>query len=185
MTWIEVIDEKSAKGDLLKVYKYIKEKRGKISNIMRVHSLNPSAMQKHLDLYVTLMFGASGLSREERELIGVVVSNLNGCDYCVRHHATALNHYWKNEEKIVTLLSDFKAVDLSDRQRKMLVYVHKLTLSPGETFRQDVQVLQEIGFTDEDILNISLITSYFCFVNRIVLGLGIESTADESRGYKY
>lgn len=185
MVWIKVIDENEAVGDLKEAYEVIREKRGKVSNVMRVHSLNPEAMQKHLELYVTLMFGASGLSREDRELIGVVVSNLNSCDYCVRHHATALNHYWKNDGKIATLLSDFKAVDLSDRQRKMLFYVHKLAVSPGETFREDVQVLREIGFTDEDILNINLITSYFCLVNRIVLGLGVDFTASETEGYKY
>ena len=45
------------------------------------------------------MFKHSGLSREQRELIAVVVSNENNCDYCLNHHAKALNHYWKNKKK--------------------------------------------------------------------------------------
>jgi len=57
------------------------EKRGKIANILQVHSLNPDAMAGHLDLYMSIMFGGSGLSRAEREAIAVVVSATNECDY--------------------------------------------------------------------------------------------------------
>ena len=185
MTWIKVIDEKNAEGDLRSIYADIKEKRGKISNIMRVHSLNPKAMQKHLEFYITLMFGTSGLSREERELIGVVVSHLNGCGYCVQHHAVALDHYWRNKEKIAAVLSDFTVAGLSDRQHGMLVYVRELTVSPGDVLHEDIEAMRKNGYTDEDILDINLITSYFCLVNRIVLGLGVDFTESEVDGYAY
>lgn len=185
MSWIRVVDEGDATGDLKKAYEDIREKRGKISNIMRVHSLNPKAMQKHMELYLTLMFETSGLSREERELLGVVVSSANRCEYCVNHHATALNHYWKDEEKTGKLASDFESVHLPGRQLQMLRYAHKLAVSPDEVTHEDLQALRENGFIDHEILNINLITSYFCFVNRIILGLGVHFTADEVLGYKY
>lgn len=48
MAWIEVIDEDDATGDLNEVYEEIIDARGKLSNIMRVHSLNPEAdVQSH------------------------------------------------------------------------------------------------------------------------------------------
>ena len=59
------------------MYAELLEKRGAISNILRVHSLNPDAMASHLDLYMKIMFGKSGLSRAEREAIAVVVSTTN------------------------------------------------------------------------------------------------------------
>lgn len=185
MSWIRVIDEGDATGDLKKAYEDIREKRGKISNIMRAHSLNPKAMQKHMELYLTLMFETSGLSREERELLGVVVSSANRCEYCVNHHVTALNHYWKDKEKTDKLASDFESVHLPGRQLQMLRYARKLTVSPDEVTHEDLQALRENGFIDHEILNINLITSYFCFVNRIILGLGVHFTADEVLGYKY
>lgn len=39
-------------------------------------------------------------------------------------------------------------------------------------------------FDDADILLITLIVGYFNFVNRIALGLGMEFSEDEMRGYK-
>jgi uncharacterized peroxidase-related enzyme len=185
MSWIRVIDEENATGDLKKAYQEIKAKRGKTSNIMRVHSLNPKAMLKHMELYLALMFETAELSREERELLGVVVSCANRCEYCVKHHAIALNHYWKDEERTDKLASDFESVDLSGRQYHMLRYARKLAVSPHEVTHEDLQALRDNGYDDPEILNINLVTGYFCFVNRIVLGLGVESTGDESGGYIY
>ncbi len=185
MPWIHVIDEADATGKLKEIYEEISKKRGKLSNIMKIHSLNPEAMKKHMDLYLTIMFGSSKISREEREMIAVVVSTVNQCDYCINHHAEALNHYWKDNEKIKGLIHDFLSVSLSDKNRKILDYVIKLTRTPYDVKKADVEVLQNSGFSDEDILNINLITCYFNFVNRIALGLGVEFSKEEITGYKY
>ena len=90
MAWIEQTDADDADGKLAEIYAELIEKRGKVSNILKVHSLHPEAMSDHLDLYMTIMFGKSGLSRAEREAIAVVVSSNNDCEYCVAHHLEAL-----------------------------------------------------------------------------------------------
>ena len=124
------------------------------------------------------MFGSSSLTRENRELIGVVVSTINFCKYCINHHAEALNHYWKNEEKIQKLKKDYQSVDISDKKNKMLDYVFKLTKTPNDVKKADVEILQKSGFSDKNILNFNLVTSYFNFVNRITLGFGVEFSKD-------
>lgn len=185
MAWIRVVNETEARGELKDTYEQIKKERGRISNIMRIHSLNPQSMKTHMDMYLSIMFGQSVLSREERELIGVVVSHANNCEYCVEHHAEALNHYWKDRAKILQLLDDRASVELPDRSNAMLVYALKLAKNPHAVGESDITALKKSGFSDEDILNITLTTSYFCFVNRIVLGLGVESTPGEVAGYNY
>ena len=185
MSWIRIIDKAEATGNLEKIYNEIKKKRDKVSNIMKIYSLNPDAMQKHMELYLAIMFGSSGLSREERELIGVVVSAANRCEYCVNHHAEALNHYWNDHAMVQKFIGDFQSVDLSDKKYRMLEYVIKLTKTSYAIEKTDCDVLRKSGFTDDDILNINLIASYFNFVNRIALGLGVEFSSDEISGYKY
>ncbi|KPL03002.1 MAG: peroxidase [candidate division Zixibacteria bacterium SM1_73] len=185
MSWIRTVDEPEATGKLEEIYEEIKKQRGKISNIMRVHSLNPKATKAHMDLYLTVMFEESRLSREECELIATVVSSVNSCDYCVTHHAEALNHYWKNQRRVQQLIQNFQGVDLPEKTRQMLEYAVKLTKTPSAVSQNDVHVLRQFGYSDEDILSINLIISYFNFVNRIASGLGVEFTPDEVRGYKY
>ncbi|MFP3985249.1 MAG: peroxidase-related enzyme [Candidatus Bathyarchaeia archaeon] len=184
MAWIKVIDETQASGLLKEIYEELERKRGKVANIMKVHSLNPHAMKRHMELYITLMFGKSGLTRDERELIAVTVSALNNCEYCLKHHGHALNNYWKDEKRIEKLLQGFRSVDLPEKTLKMLEYSAKLTRTPDKVNRSDIEELRRSGFRDEDILNINLITSYFNFVNRIALGLGVHFTPEEVKGYK-
>ena len=185
MSWIRVIEEADATGNLASIYQDIKKRRGKLSNIMKIHSLNPDAIKKHMELYLTIMFGSSKLSREERELIAVVVSNSNHCDYCINHHSEALNHYWKDDDMIQRFLQDYQSVKLSTKKLTMIEYAIKLTKTPSEVEQKDVDGLRNAGFSDEDIINMNLITCYFNFVNRIASGLGVEFSKDEVAGYKY
>ena len=52
-----------------------------MDHILASHSLNPEALKAHLQLYRTIMFGPSGLSRAEREAVAVTVSAVNRCHY--------------------------------------------------------------------------------------------------------
>jgi len=185
MPWINVVDTNKATGRLKEIYDEIIEKRGKLSNIMKIHSLNSDAMEKHMDLYIVLMFGKSGLPREEREFIAVAVSKVNRCEYCINHHAEALSFYWKDNEKLQKFLDDFESIELNNRQNAMLEYAIKLTKMPDKIEKSDIDKLRNSGFSDEDILNINLICCYFNFVNRIALGLGVELSEEEIKGYKY
>jgi len=185
MAWINQIDENNAAGKLKDVYLELESSRGKIANIMKIHSLDPETMKNHLELYLSIMFSESAVSREERELIAVVVSALNNCSYCINHHAEALNTYWKDDKRINMLIHDYKSVDFPIRTLAILNYAEKLTITPGLVNEFDVQNLRIHNISDEDILNINLVVSYFNFVNRIANGLGVEFSEDEVKGYKY
>ena len=86
MSWIAVIPELEAEGELLALYDelyapHTGEPRGQLDNILQVHSLDPQSLRAHLALYRSAMTGTASLPKIERELIGVVVSGINGCHY--------------------------------------------------------------------------------------------------------
>lgn len=81
MAWIKVIDETEAEGKLKELYEKMVEPSGGVDNILKIHSLNPASLVAHFDLYKTLMRGNSDLSRYRREMIAVVASSLNRCEY--------------------------------------------------------------------------------------------------------
>lgn len=184
MSWIDEVEVSEADGRLAGIYRELVEKRGKISNILKVHSLNPGALGNHLDLYMTLMFGKSGLSRAEREAIGVVVSAENDCAYCVNHHVEALKNYIKDEEVLGMLATADGLETLEPRLSNIVRHAEKLTSAPGAMTESDLGELRAVGLTDTDILDITLITAYFNFVNRIAQGLGVDFTPDEMSGYR-
>jgi uncharacterized peroxidase-related enzyme len=55
----------------------------------------------------------------------------------------------------------------------MIGYAVKLTCSPGEMEQADVAALQAAGFSDRDVLDITEVTAYYAYANRIADGLGI------------
>lgn len=184
MSWIDEIDVDAAEGKLGTVYAELVKKRGKVSNILKVHSLNPEAMENHLDLYMTVMFGKSGLSRAEREAVAVVVSAANDCPYCVNHHAAALRRYIKDDETLEMLMTADGLETLEPRLSNIVRHAEKLTSAPSAMTESDLGELRAVGLSDGDILDLSLVVAYFNFVNRIALGLGVAYSDEEMRGYK-
>jgi uncharacterized peroxidase-related enzyme len=81
MAWIRMIEESEAGEELRAEYQQASSRRGAVANILKVHSLNPAVLRRHLDLYVELMFGRSPLTRREREIVAVAVSASNRCHY--------------------------------------------------------------------------------------------------------
>jgi uncharacterized peroxidase-related enzyme len=184
MSWIEEIEVGEADGKLAEMYAALIKQRGKVSNILKVHSLNPDAMGEHLELYMTLMFGKSGLSRAEREAIAVVVSANNDCQYCVNHHAEALRRYIADDETLGMLMNADGLEALEPRLSNIVRHAEKLTTAPGAMTESDLGELRAVDLTDKDILDLTLIVAYFNFVNRIALGLGVTFSADELSGYR-
>ncbi len=82
VAWIATVPENEATGALRRAYRRVADPAsGEVDHIMKIHSLNPASLLDHQHLYKTLMYGESPLSRAQREMIGVVVSAINRCEY--------------------------------------------------------------------------------------------------------
>jgi len=186
MARIRVIEQDEASGRLLEIYNDLIKKRGKLANVHKIQSLHPESIVKHMELYIEIMFSKSELSRADREMMALVVSIANGCEYCQLHHAEALNHYWKDEVRINRLHSGYSASNLNSKQIALCEYAENLTNNPigfNETAFMDH--LKETGLSDSAILDATLVIAYFNFVNRIVLALGVETSENEIKGYHF
>lgn len=83
-------------------------------------------------------------------------------------------HAADQENLLGVLAADYHEADLPAADRAMLDYAVKLTRSPGDMLREDVNALRAQGFEDRAIHDICAITAYYAFVNRIADGLGVE-----------
>jgi uncharacterized peroxidase-related enzyme len=185
LAWIKTIPENKATGDLKRTYEEVSRTRGKISNIMRAQSLNPNALRSFLELYMSLMYGKSGLSRAEREMIATAISAHNQCEYCVSHHGEALRFYLKNGEQLEAIKRGQLPEKVEERSKALIDYALKLSLQPGAVARSDLENLRRVGISDSEILDLVLLTAYVSYVNRVAQGLGVEHDEQEARGYKY
>ena len=81
MPHLRLIPEDEADGLLKEEYEAAVERAGKVYNILTSMSLNPPVLRASMELYKAIMFGESGLSRQERELLATVTSAQQNCHY--------------------------------------------------------------------------------------------------------
>ncbi len=81
MAWIKTIEPQEATGELRQEYDKALGRAGKVFNILKVQGLNGRTLRASMELYLATMYGSSGLSRAEREMLATVVSWANRCFY--------------------------------------------------------------------------------------------------------
>jgi len=74
---------------------------------------------------------------------------------------------------VEALQRDYTTAPISAQDRVMLDYVIKLTKDATKVQKDDIDGLQAAGFDDRGILQITLIASWFNYINRVADALGV------------
>ncbi len=184
MPWIATIAYEDATGKLRSLYDRIKGPGDNVDNIMMMHSLRPHTMEAHMAVYkYVLHHSGNTVPKWFLEAIGVWVSVLNRCDYCIEHHFAGLKRLMDDDSSADELRKamerdDIATTPLSDKLKVALRYAQVLTVAPSEVTESLVVELRDAGWTDGEILEINQVSAYFAYANRTVLGLGCSTDGD-------
>jgi len=74
---------------------------------------------------------------------------------------------------VEALEKDYTTAPISPQDRVMLDYVVKLTSDATKVWKDDIERLRDVGFDDRGILQITLIASWFNYINRVADALGV------------
>jgi len=91
----------------------------------------------------------------------------------VESHSEFLRRVTLDAELAAALRQDHTRACLSDQDRAMLDHALKLTEEPARIIPEDLDRLRRVGFDDRGILQITLIASWFNYINRVADGLGV------------
>ena len=98
MPFIHVIEPDSASGKLARIYGLVSGPGGQVDHVLQIHSLRPHSLEGHMALYkAVLHHPGNRLPVWFLEAIGVLVSRLNRCDYCARHHLAGMKRLLKSD----------------------------------------------------------------------------------------
>lgn len=183
MSWIKEIDYPEATGSLKKLYKRVKGPDDNIDNILMAHSLRPHTMQGHMSLYKNVLHHKDNeLPKWYLETLGVYVSLLNKCGYCVDHHYAGLQRLVGEAEAARLRAGMEQAIIPADllptAQVHGLTYARQLTLLQDPMTEEHLRPMREAGLSDGEILEINQVVSYFNYANRTVIGLGVTTEGD-------
>ena len=184
MSWIKTIAYEKADSKLKALYDRVKGANNNVDNIMMMHSLRPHSMEGHMAIYKYVLHHRDNtIDKWFLETLGVWVSTLNKCDYCVEHHFAGLKRLLNDDAKANQIRSaidtnNIENAPLENRQKTAMEYARKLTNNPGSIREENIEKLRADGFTDGEILEINQVCAYFSYANRTVLGLGCSTKGD-------
>ena len=177
MTWIRTIPWADATDELKDAYDWQAASLGEPAEFTMLGSLYPGIVAERLRLYRTVEHCPSSLSPVERQVIAFVTSLLNGTAHCASGSRLKLGDLGAAPELIAAIDADPGAVRSGDaRLDTICAHTKKLVLTPASMVEADLGELRAHGLDDLDIVDLNNIASYYCYINRVVMGLGLRTT---------
>ena len=145
----------------------VQEKSGFVPNVFLVLAHRPDEFRAFFAYHDALMEKEGGLTKGEREMIVVTTSGLNQCIYCVVAHGAILRIREKSPLLADQLATNYRKADITPRQKVMLDFAVKVSLSSYEVRDSDIEEMRRHGFSMEDIWDIGAISAFFSLSNRM------------------
>lgn len=187
MTWIKTIPYEKAEGRLKKIYDQVKDPGDVVDNIIVAHSLRPHTAHAHITLFKNIMHhSGNAIKVWFLEAMGVYVSLLNQCEYCISHHNQEMVRLVNDDIRSAQLRAALESGDLQQaydpKQIAALKYCKALTIDPISVTETSVEKLREAGWDDGEILEINQVACYYAYANRMTMGLGVTTEGEAEGG---
>lgn len=177
MAWIRTIPWDESEGPLRDAYDWQAAALGEPAEFTMLGSLYPPIVDERLRLYRAVERCPSQLSPIERQAAAFVTSLLNGTAHCASGLRLKLQALGMSPDLVDAIEGSPDRLSSGDvRLDAICAHAAKLTSNPAEMTEDDLHHLRSVGLTDLDILDLNNMVSYYCYINRVVMGLGLRST---------
>jgi len=146
-----------------------REALGFVPNVFRVWSYRPERLSAWFGHFRLLHEPTEGLTAADREMVAVVVSQSNGCLYCLVAHGAALRVELGDPVLGERIAFDWRRAGLDARRTAICAYAEKLTLTPRELGKADLDTLLLAGLTHEEAWDVAEIASMYNLTNRMAM----------------
>ncbi|MGC3021982.1 peroxidase-related enzyme [Brevibacterium sp. FAM 24630] len=178
ISFLSVPDRDQVPESVTKLWDKSEEAMGFVPNVFRAQALNSDQFLAWWKYFNLLVNKEGYLSNAEREMIGVVVSGINGCTYCAVSHGAALREFSQDQPTSELVAINWRQADLSERQRALAEYAEVLTEAPASVDEDDLLPLREAGLSDHEIMEAVQVIGMFNMTNRVSSALGLVPNAE-------
>ncbi|MGY2893589.1 peroxidase-related enzyme [Deinococcus sp. UYEF24] len=182
VSFLHVPTEEEVTPDILKLWGKAQANLGFVPNVFRAQALNTAQFSAWWSYFNLLLNKEGFLPPVEREMVAVVVSNINRCVYCAVSHGAALRALLQadgqNPDLEGTLAVNYRHAPLPVRLHAMLDFAEKLTRTPEAMRESDLAPLRQHGLSDAQILELTQVIGMFNMTNRISSALGFAPNAE-------
>ncbi|GGR00915.1 peroxidase-related enzyme [Deinococcus ruber] len=176
ISFLHVPSEAEAAPEIQKLWGKAQANLGFVPNVFRAQALNGAQFSAWWSYFNLLLNKEGFLPPVEREMVAVVVSNINRCVYCAVSHGAALRSLLAaagQDPRLEALLAvNHRQAALEPRLAAMLDFAEILTRTPEQMRESHLAPLREHGLNDAQILELTQVIGMFNMTNRISSALG-------------
>lgn len=146
MPRLEVVEPDQAEAGVKEIYNDLESKMGKVINIFKGMGNSSAALNAYLSMSGALKQGQ--LLPDDREVIYLAVSEMNGCEYCVAAHTMISEKSGMSGEQILAARR-WEADD--PRHKALLTFVKQVIATKGRVSDDELKTVKEAGYSDGQI----------------------------------
>ncbi len=167
--FIETVPYESAADDLKAFYDQDLKDLGVVASTTKSFSLFPDTFRGWRELLGSIR---KHIRLRHYELTTFAAAQALGCTYCMLAHGSILKKNGFTPAQLEALARDFHQAGLEPKEVAMMDYAQKVIRDASSTTAEDFVELRRLGWTDEDILAITLATTARAFASKLFDALG-------------
>lgn len=162
MSRIAAIEPSAVTGKAKDLLSAVQHKLGFVPNMAKVMVNSPAVLEGYLGFSGALNGGL--LDAQTREQLALVVSQENGCDYCLSAHSAVGKMVGLNPQQVI---ASREGKGTTERTTAALTFAEKVLKTRGNISPDDLKVVREAGFNDGEVAEIiahvalNVFTNYF------------------------
>lgn len=173
MARLKTLEKTDATQEVRSTFEEIEKVFGRVPNIFRTYAHFPPLLKANWEKLKAVMMEGS-LRRELKEAIALVVSDANGCQYCVAAHGLALQQLGFSRERIDALVKNVEAPGFHPKEQKIIEVARKSTREPNSVTDQDIEELRQLGWSESEIVEAQGVMELFTGFNKFLDSLAVD-----------
>lgn len=176
MARIELISGDQASPEAKQILDEIEQAMGRVPNLFKTYAHHPPLLRANWQkLKATMMEGS--LSRKLKETIALLVSQDNGCEYCIKAHTMGLKSLKVGDSELAAIREGrLEAAGFDKKERALVALMRKANATPHDVSDEDFREARGAGASDADLVEAYGVMETFAAFNRFLDSVEVPFT---------
>jgi uncharacterized peroxidase-related enzyme len=174
MTFIRVIEDDQASGRARELFDADLAKDGYVWNLTRVLAIRPQVLDAWRSLVGAIR---TTLDLRRYELVTFAAARALRASYCMLAHGSILRDKFVDADQVAAMARDPATAGLSPAEVGMMEFAAKVATEADRMTQADVDRLRGFGFSDPEVLDVTLAAAARAFFTKVLDGLGAQPDA--------
>ena len=171
MAFINTIPEEQASDDVRRMYEENRKPEGYIPNYVLAFSHRPEVMSAWGNLLNVIK---SKMDPRRYELVTLAAARTLRHSYCMLAHSLVLSEQFYTPEQLIRIATNYRTAGLAPADVAIMAYAEKVVRDATAITQADIDELNQHGYSDDEIFDITTAATVRCFFSKTLDALGVE-----------